>query len=148
MTTPPWNTRPTSGDWNTVANWSSSETPTKTATFSASSQTAITFSPTGEATAQNIEFADNAPAYTFTIGPCATPALTVTGQGITNRSRSQQSFVVAATSSGYKDPQLKFINSATAGGADMYYCAGPQTEQGYGGGVICFCDNATAGSAS
>jgi hypothetical protein len=97
---------------------------------------------------QSIEFADGASAFTFTFGPCATPALTITGQGVSNRSGKQQSFVVAATSSGYKDPQLKFINAASAGGDDMFYCAGPETEQGYGGGVICFCDNATAGSAA
>ncbi|WP_428624553.1 hypothetical protein [Sedimenticola sp.] len=96
----------------------------------------------------NIEFTDNASAFTFTFGPSATPPLTITGQGISNRSRAQQSFIVAATSSGYKDPQLKFINSASAGGDDMFYCAGPETEQGYGGGVICFCDNSTAGSAT
>jgi len=148
MTTANWNTQPATGEWNTAANWSPSGAPTETAAFAISSQTAITFSPTGEASVGHIEFADNAPAYTFTFGPCATPALTITGQGVTNRSGRQQSFVVAATSSGYKDPQLKFINAATAGGDDMFYCAGPETEQGYGGGVICFCDNATAGSAS
>ncbi len=148
MTTSTWNTQPASGEWNSAANWSPSGAPTDTAAFSTSSQTAITFSPTGAATVDHIEFADNASAYTFTFGPCDTPVLTITGQGVTNRSGKQQSFVVAATSSGYKDPQLKFINSATAGGGDMFYCAGPETEQGYGGGVICFCDNATAGSAS
>lgn len=148
MTTSTWNTQPASGEWNSAANWSPSGAPTDTAAFSTSSQTAITFSPTGAATVDHIEFADNASAYTFTFGPCDTPALTITGQGVSNRSGKQQSFVVAATSSGYKDPQLKFMNSATAGGDDMFYCAGPETEQGYGGGVICFCDNAAAGSAS
>ena len=148
MTKSTWNTQPATGEWNTAANWSPSGAPTDTAAFATSSQTAITFSATGEATVENIEFADDASAYTFTFGPCDTPALTIAGQGVTNRSGKQQSFVVAATSSGYKDPQLKFMNSATAGGGDMYYCAGPETEQGYGGGVICFCDNATAGSAS
>jgi hypothetical protein len=143
-----WNTQPASGEWNTAANWSPAGAPTDTAAFAASAQTGLTFSPTGEAAVEHIEFADNASAYTFTFGRCATPALTITGQGVTNRSGKQQSFVVAATSSGYKDPQLKFINSAIAGGDDMFYCAGPETEQGYGGGVICFCDNATAGSAS
>lgn len=148
MTTATWNTQPASSEWDTAANWTPSGVPTDTATFVASSQTMITFSSTGEATVDSIEFADTASAYTFTFGPCTTPPLTITGQGISNRSGRQQSFVVAATSSGYKNPQLKFINSATAGGDDMFYCAGPVTEQGYGGGVICFCDNATAGSAA
>ena len=148
MTKSTWNTQPASGEWNTAANWSPSGTPTDTAAFSSSTETVISFSPTAAATVENIEFADGAPAYTFTFGPCDTPALTITGEGVSNRSRRQQSFIVAATSSGYTDPQLKFINAASAGGDDMFYCAGPETEQGYGGGVICFCDNATAGSAS
>jgi hypothetical protein len=148
MTTSTWNTQPATGEWNTAANWSPSGVPTDTAAFATSSQTAITFAATGEATVENIEFAENAPAYTFTFGPSATPVLTITGEGVTNRSTNRQSFVVAATSSGYKEPQLKFTNSATAGGDDMFYCAGPETEQGYGGGVICFCDDSTAGSAS
>ncbi|WP_428604507.1 hypothetical protein [Sedimenticola sp.] len=148
MSTSTWNTQPATGEWNAATNWTPSEAPTNTATFATSSQTTITFSATGEATVGNIEFTDNASAFTFTFGPSATPPLTITGQGISNRSRAQQSFIVAATSSGYKDPQLKFINSASAGGDDMFYCAGPETEQGYGGGVICFCDNSTAGSAT
>lgn len=143
-----WNKQPATGEWNTAANWNPSGMPRDTAVFTASSQAEITFSATGEAKVEQIEFAHDACAYTFTLGTCATPALTITGAGITNRSDRQQRFVVAATSSGYKDPQLKFSNSATAGGDDMFYCAGPETEQGYGGGVICFCDNATAGAAS
>ncbi|QKQ25640.1 hypothetical protein [Candidatus Reidiella endopervernicosa] len=54
---------------------------------------------------------------------------------------------MAATTKGREDPQLMFTNTATAGGGDNYYCAGPETQQGYGG-VISFCDKATAGSAS
>ena len=148
MTTSTWNTRPASGDWNTPDNWTPTGTPTDNATFADSSQTAITFSATGEARVGEIEFSELAPAYSFTFGPSDTPALTITGQGVTNRSGKQQSFVVAATSSGYKDPQLKFTHSASAGGDDLFYCAGPESEQGYGGGVICFCDSASAGSAS
>jgi hypothetical protein len=148
MMTSTWNTQPATGEWNTADNWSPSGVPADTATFAASSQTAINFSASGEATVESIEFADNASAYIFTFGPCTTPALTITGQGVTNCSKRQQSLVVAATSSGYKNPQLKFVNSATAGGTDMFYSAGPVSEQGYGGGVICFCDNSTAGSAA
>jgi len=143
-----WNTQPPSGEWNSADNWTPHGQPTDTAGFAASSRTAISFSATGAASVGNIAFSDNAPSYTFTIGPCAKPALTITGHGIDNRSSKQQSFIVAATSSGHKDPQLTFINAATAGGDDMYYCAGPITEQGYGGGVISFCDKSTAGSAA
>ncbi|MCG8428837.1 MAG: hypothetical protein MI754_15895, partial [Chromatiales bacterium] len=148
MTTSTWNTQPATGEWNTAANWTPSGEPTDTAIFTTSSQTAITFLATGEATVDNIEFADSASAYTFTFGPSSIPALTIRGEGVTNRSDRRQSFVVAATSSGYTNPQLRFINSASAGGDDMFYCAGPVTKEGYGGGVICFCNNSTAGSAS
>ncbi len=142
-----WNENPATGEWNTADNWSPPKVPASTAAFGKSSQTALTFSATAGASVQGIEFAEGAPAYGFTFGPSNTPSLTITGRGVTNHSDRQQSFVVAATSSGYKDPQLKFINSATAGGDSMYYCAGPETKAGYGGGVICFCDSSTAGSA-
>lgn len=148
MTKAKWSSKPATDEWNTPANWNPSGAPADTAVFSTSSRTAVTFSPSGEATVGHIEFSEEAPAYTFTLGTCEAPELTITGEGISNHSRQQQSFIVAATSSGYKDPQLKFMNSATAGNSDMFYCAGPETEQGYGGGVICFCDNATAGYAS
>jgi hypothetical protein len=148
MTQSTWKTQPDTGDWNTADNWTPSEVPTATATFAASSQTAINFTSTSKGTVDSIEFTDSASSYTFTFGTSITPPLTITGQGITNHSGRQQSFIVAATSSGYKDPQLKFINSAAAGGDDMYYCAGPETKEGYGGGVICFSDNSNAGSAS
>jgi hypothetical protein len=148
MTTSTWKTQPDNSEWNLAANWTTPEVPTQAAAFATSSQTTITFSVTEEAQVGDIEFTDDASSYTFTFGSCATPALTITGRGISNRSNSQQSFIVAATSSGYTNPQLKFINAATAGGDDIFYCAGPESEQGYGGGVICFCDNSTAGSAS
>jgi hypothetical protein len=148
MTKSTWNTQPATNEWNTAENWSSSGAPTDTAEFAASSHTAINFTATSDGTVENIEFTDDAPTYTFTFGTSTTPALTITGQGITNRSAKQQSFIVAATTKGRENPQLMFINSATAGGDDIYYCAGPENEQGYGGGVISFCDNSTAGSAS
>ncbi|OMH37944.1 hypothetical protein [Motiliproteus sp. MSK22-1] len=148
MTRSNWNTQPATGEWNTATNWTPPEVPSGKATFTRSSQTSISFSATAEATVANIEFAEDASAYTFVFGPSNTPSLTISGEGVINHSYSQQSFIVAATSSGYTDPQLKFTNSATAGGDNVFYCAGPTTEQGSGGGVICFCDHSTAGSAS
>jgi len=148
MTRSTWNTQPATGEWNTTTNWTPAEAPTGTAIFSASSQTSISFSPSGEAMVDNIEFSADAPAYTFTFGASTTPSLTISGGGVTNRSWSYQCFIVAAASSGYKQPQLKFTNAASAGGDNLFYCAGPVSEQTAGGGVISFCDNATAGSAS
>jgi hypothetical protein len=123
--------------------------PTDTARFDRSSTTTITFSKGSAATVNNIEFAQDAPAYTFEFGSSDTgPALTIAGQGITNNSSRPQSFVVKAAGAGHTDARLAFTNSATAGGPDIYYYAGPETREGYGGGVIGFSDASTAGSAS
>ena len=148
MNSSTWNTQPETGEWNQASNWSPSQEPTTQAIFAGSSQTTISFSAVAETKVDEIAFNEDASSYTFTFGPSETPALTLSGQGVTNRSGRQQSFIVAATSSGYKQPQLTFVNSASAGGDDVYYCSGPESEQGYGGGVICFCDNSSAGSAS
>ena len=148
MTRSTWNTQPATGEWNTTTNWTPAGVPTETAIFSDSSQTRISFSSNGEAKVDNIEFSADAPAYTFTFGTATTPLLTISGEGVSNRSQSYQSFIIAATSSGYKQPQLKFTNQASAGSDNLFYCAGPVSAQEAGGGVISFCDNATAGSAS
>lgn len=145
-----WSTQPATGEWNTATNWAPAAVPTDTATFTTSFRTAITFSSTSDTTVNNIEFVAGAPAYTFMFDTPSPdlPSLTIAGQGVTNNSRCIQSFIVAASTSGYEKPQLKFINSATAGGSDMCYCAGPATAQGSGGGVIRFSNTSTAGSAS
>lgn len=147
MTQSTWKDQPATDEWNSASNWTPEELPTEVARFEASGRTEIGFSATSDLDVGSIEFAEEASPYTFTFGPCTTPALTVSGQGINNSSGKQQSFIVAATSSGFNNPQLQFTNSATAGGEEIYYCAGPESEQGYGGGVICFHDKATAGSA-
>ena len=143
-----WNEQASSTEWNLADNWTPATVPTESAVFADSSQTVITFSPSLQATVENIEFSAGACAYTLRFGTSSAAALTISGEGLKNFSGIQQSFIVAATSSGYKTPQLKFTGSASAGGDDLYYCAGPESEQGYGGGVICFCDHANAGSAS
>ena len=148
MTTSSWNPQPSTGEWNSADNWNPAGVPKGTAAFAVTTQTMVSFSPVSDAAVDGIEFAESAPAYTFEFGPSATPALTITGKGIDNRSGRLQSFIVAATSSGFRNPQLVFSNAATAGGDDVFYCAGPITEQDYGGGVIRFQDTATAGSAS
>ncbi|MAY42858.1 MULTISPECIES: hypothetical protein [unclassified Neptuniibacter] len=147
MTQSNWNSKPTNSEWNSAENWSPSGVPTDTATFASSTETAITFAQTSEASIEIIQFTDNASSYTFSLGTSDTPALIISGEGVFNASRNRQSFIVAATSSGYKNPQLKFINSASAGEADVYYCSGPESEKGYGGGIISFCDNTSAGAA-
>jgi len=150
MTASIWNPEASSGDWNTASNWSPAGVSTDTAAFAVSAQTAISFSRASGTAVNNIEFAAEAPAYTFTFSAPSpsTPTLVISGNGVTNDSMSQQNFIVAAASAGYQNPQLKFANSASAGGANNYYCAGPATAQDSGGGVIRFADTASAGSAN
>lgn len=148
MTNSTWNKQPVSGEWNIGTNWQPSQVPTEKAVFNGSSHTTISFSADSTAQVGQIEFSRDASAYAFVFGSSETPALTISGQGVLNHSGRQQSFIVAATSSGYKNPQLNFVNSANAGGDDLFYCAGPESEEGYGGGVICFNNQASAGSAA
>ena len=147
---PTWGTQPGSGDWNTAANWNPAAVPTETATFGASSQTGIGFAANSSATIQNIAFGAGAPAYSLKFNaPAPTaPALTVTGQGLTNVSGNTQQVVVASSAQNYKQPQLKFMNSASAGGSSMSYLVGPTTPAAAGGGVIGFYGTSTAGSAN
>ena len=145
-----WGARPGSGDWNTADNWNPAAVPTGTATFGASSQTGIGFAPNSSATIQNIAFGAGAPAYSLKFNAPAptSPALTVTGQGLTNVSGNTQQVVVASSAQNYKQPQLKFMNSASAGGSGMSYFVGPTTPAAAGGGVIGFYGTSTAGSAN
>jgi hypothetical protein len=124
--------------------------PTDTANFGRSSKTAIVFDANSRASVNSIVFVAGAPSYTFTFSAPApnAPALTIAGTGISNESASTQHVVVASSAVGYTEPQLKFTNSATAGGSGMSYVVGPTTPQAAGGGVIGFCNEATAGSAS
>lgn len=149
-----WKTHPKTKKWNAEANWIPSKTPTNKAVFSKSSETLINFSKKSNAQVESIEFDSQAPSYNFTIRISAQePALTITGKGIINNSQRIQCFRVEcsnAESTGihFLKPQLKFSNSASAGGSDMAYYAGPESlESGYGGGIIGFTDKASAGRA-
>jgi hypothetical protein len=145
-----WAARPSTGDWNTAANWTPAGVPVNTASFGTSSQTEIEFAPNSCATVDRIAFVAGAPSYTFTFGAPApkAPALTIAGAGVHNESASSQRFVVASSAVSYTQPQLKFTNSASAGGRDVSYVAGPATPADAGGGVIGFCDQSSAGSAT
>lgn len=147
MSTSTWSKQAANGEWNDADNWSSG-VPTDTAYFGESYQTGITFSATGNATVNKIEFTADAYGYTLNFDTSTTPELTIAGDGVVNHSGQWQRFIVAATSAGYTTPQLVFGNSASAGSHDLQYRAGPVSKEGYGGGVIRFVDSSTAGSAS
>src|SRR4051812_25588919 len=96
-----WLANPSSGNFNTGANWSSGSVPAGTATFGASTTTAITssFNAIG-----GLTFAVGAPAYTFT------GSFWLTGSGIINGSANAPSFVVQGFGSA-----MELFNSATLG---------------------------------
>jgi hypothetical protein len=149
-----WRTHPKTKKWGTETNWKPSNIPTKKAIFSKSSKTLINFSKKSKAIVESIEFTPEAPSFNFTIRIAALePALTISGVGIVNNSKRIQCFNVQCSNAESKGihlnkPQLKFSNSASAGGSDIAYYAGPESlENGYGGGIIGFVDLATAGEA-
>src|ERR1041385_5867962 len=80
-----WNLNPTSGDWNTAANWMPNTVPnssTDTATFASSTITDLSISTGVEVTA--IVFEPGADAFRITTAPGV--ALTISGAGVTNTS--------------------------------------------------------------
>ncbi len=60
-----WRANPGSASWNTGANWNPSTVPTGTATFGASSTTALTFS--ANTSIGNLKFNVGAPVYSFNL---------------------------------------------------------------------------------
>lgn len=148
MSNATWKAESNNSDWNNPDNWEPKEVPSSTATFNQSKQASITFTNQNNVTINTIEFGEEASSYTLTFGTSTAPWLTISGTGVQNHSYKQQSFIVAATSSGFAEPQLKFNSNAIAGNRDTYYCAGPVNKAGYGGGVIRFEDNSSAGSAT
>jgi autotransporter-associated beta strand protein len=105
-----WNSNPTSGDWNTAANWTPAtvpNSPSDTATFAASDQTAVSLSATFDEVG-GIIF--NSGASAFTITAQAGEALSISGRGISNDSGITQNFVTRDVYS-----SIQFFNSATAG---------------------------------
>ncbi len=147
MTTSTWNNQPNSDLWNSADNWDPTEVPMTKAIFTHSTQTGISFTPGSNATVNTIEFIQDAAPFTFNFSASTSPALTITGSGIVNNSTNNQNFTVACATVGYQEPQLKFENCASAGGQNIFYTAGPETKESYGGGVISFCDTSNAGSA-
>src|SRR5712691_11506899 len=91
-----WNLNPTSGDWNTAANWTPNTVPNgpdDIATFGLSNQTAITVS-TVVREVNELIFNPGASAFTITVTD--DPDFTISGTGITNNSGIAQNFVVTS----------------------------------------------------
>src|SRR5436190_22983528 len=85
-----WTLNPTSGGWNTAANWTPATVPNApgdTATFAVSNTTEISIVSNVEV--NGIFFDSGASAFTIT-GPST---LTISGVGVTNQSGVNQNFV-------------------------------------------------------
>ncbi|SEG49878.1 hypothetical protein [Marinobacterium lutimaris] len=146
MTKSTWSSNPATAQWNDPDNWVPTQLPDSQAVFGPSAKTCIDFAEGGTQQVDSIEFSAAAAAYRFNFTSSTQPALTLTG-AVINHSEQQQSFIVAATTSGYNNPQLSFTGTASAGGDTVFYSAGPESPAGYGGGVISFHQQACAGSA-
>src|SRR6266481_1553230 len=99
-----WSSNPTSGDWNTAANWRPQTVPnaaTDIATFGASNVTDVTNTDV-IVNLGSLVFSSGAPSYTIS----ALDNIDLDGTGIVNNSGNVQSFVAGV---------FFFNNTATAG---------------------------------
>ena len=122
-----WSSNPTSGDWNTAANWVPNVVPngtSDTATFGSSSLTDVT--NTLIIDLDSLVFEPGAPHYAIT----TLDNIRLYGNGVVNNSEVTQSFVAGA---------FFFKNSATAGDMTSYSSVG---------GFFSFENSASAGSAA
>jgi hypothetical protein len=132
-----WDLDPTSGDWNTAANWTPNEVPdgpSDIATFGLSKTTDVSISANTEVNSIIFTPAATNP-YTITASPGLT--LTISGVGITNNSGITQHFAVRDPN--FEGTQMRFTNSASAGNASIVTGTA---------GSINFFNRSTAGSAT
>ena len=123
-----WNLNPTSGDWNTAANWTSVTVPNgpaDTATFGLSNTTDVSISASTEVNEIVFTAAATNPYFIDIHGD----GLTLSGTGITNNSGIAQTL-------GVDSGGLQFLNSSTAGSASIVSAYG-----------TVFLNTSTAGSA-
>ncbi len=134
-----WNLTPTSGDWNTAANWTPATVPngaSDTATFAISSKTRVALSD--NTLVNGIVFNPGTSAFTITVP--LDSSLEFDGAGITNNSGITQKFVIG--SPGFQ-ATINFDNSATAGSGTGFTLMG---DAGYA--TIYFFTNSSAGSGA
>jgi len=152
-----WNLNPTSGDWNTAANWTPMTVPNgpaDIATFALSNTTFVSISANTDVNAITFTSAATNP-YTITASPGLT--LTISGVGITNNSGTTQNLLNEG--SGDSRNAIVFTNSATAGNASIFSAeadtnffhsatAGNASIANGSLGATNFFDSSTAGNAS
>jgi len=135
-----WRPHPTSGDWNTAANWrprTIPNGPSDIATFGVSDTTDISL-PTAEIELDSAVFSPGASAFTFTgTSGIDQSVLIFSGAGITNNSGLTQTFSTNST----WIYGLVFHNQATAGINTILNVEDSSVS------AIAFYDEASAGSA-
>ena len=137
-----WNLNPTSGDWNTAANWTPATVPNGAndiATFASSNNTAVSLSTSVEVNA--ITF--NAGATGFNITSTPQFPLTISGTGVTNNSDTTQTFIIDQDDSADSDG-ITFNHTASAGTATAFIVKGGEDFAFGTGGTLIFRDTATA----
>ena len=141
-----WNLNPTSGNWNTAANWTPQTIPNgpdDIATFGGSSQTAVSLSlPVG---VDSVVFSPGASAFTIYSSPLID--LAISGAGIVNNSGITQNFVANPTIDQSVAGGITFSNSATAGSNVVITIVGPNDSDEGDGGRARFLDSASADHA-
>ena len=99
-----WSANPSSGDWNTAANWTPNTVPNGSfdvATFSTSNLTQVGVSARTEIS--GVSFSPGADPFTITAEPG--DPLIISGEGITNASANVQTFV-SEINGGFKEPSF------------------------------------------
>lgn len=140
-----WNLNPTSGDWNTAANWTPALVPNgpgSVATFALSGTTGVSISVDTEV--NGIAFNPGASTFTITASPRLT--LTISGFGIANNSGIVQNFMTTIDGNG-QTGTINFNNNATAGNSTALTNEGGMLV-GAPGTATNFNNNSTAGGAT
>ncbi len=144
-----WSLNPTSGDWNTAANWTPATVPNgpaDTATFEVSNKTAVSLTATTEA--DGVVFTPGASAFTITTTSKVsgeTVELILSGAGVTNNSGSIQNFLVSTQ--GFKFGNMEVTNNATAGSNNVFTVASNPVS-GLRGSFLTFSASSSAGEST
>ena len=137
-----WNLNPTSGDWNTAANWTPNTIPNSgqsVATFGVSNLTDVFISGVSDK-ADHITFNAGASPFTITVGSDLGSKLTLSGLGIVNNSGITQNFVTLPNTLFEGGGEIDFNNGTTAGDETVF--------TNTGAGKVLFFDNSSAGTAT
>ena len=135
-----WSMDPTSGDWNTAANWTPKVVPngpSDIATFDTSGITEVSVRQL--ILLESINFSSSASAFTISTPPGG--ELAVIGSGVENNSGTIQNFEIGGQ---VGESTIQFSNSATAGTLTTYTVTGSTDNVA----LIYFLQTSSAGNAS